>query len=269
VRISPYCDSEVVGAGTVVFSHGFTVAGFESRRMFLDLANRLAARGIAAVLFDYRGSGYSDLAFDEMTLESELEDLQAVLAVVAEPRPRPLVVWAMSLGTAIAAKHVHDHPGTLDALVLWGSAAGLPRRWHDRYAARLAEGTPLLHKSGLPVTRRLVESSRGFDIEDNLRGSTLPLLFVHGTNDEAADVSLVEDMLPRLRRHVDTVILPGGNHGFHHQPETYERAATMSVGWIEQLTTCDATGGDQHIRTASRDPLSRLLRDTVGTRLHQ
>lgn len=45
---------------TVIFSHGFTADGAESHRMFLRMADRYNALGIATIKFDYFGCGYSD-----------------------------------------------------------------------------------------------------------------------------------------------------------------------------------------------------------------
>ena len=62
---------------TVILSHGFTVDGTESHRIFLRMADRYNAAGITTVNFDYFGCGYSDGDFSEFS--------QTLLAAQNEP----------------------------------------------------------------------------------------------------------------------------------------------------------------------------------------
>ena len=226
-------------SGRVVFSHGFTVPGFESRRMFLDAAERLAARGIPGTLFDYRGSGYSDLAFEEMTLHTEQEDLGLVLEAVRGTQDGPIVVWAMSLGTAIAAKVAGDSPELVDALAFWCSSFDTYERWVDRYSADLeAGGGEIFIPAGFKVTSSLLDSVKDFDLTQDLARSTVPLLLVHGTDDDSTDLGRVQRSTKKLSRPFDLVVIEGGNHGFKNQPEQFEVATAQTLDWIE-ARICD------------------------------
>ncbi len=219
--------------GCVVFSHGFLVPGFESRRMFIDMAGRLAAAGVQSALFDYRGSGYSDLSFEEMTLDTELEDLKVVLAAVRERASGPIIVWGMSLGTAIAARAAAEDPGAIDALAFWCGSFETYERWSERYREPFeAGGGETLIPAGFKVTERLVESTKSFDLQTHLSRTSCPLLMVHGTEDGSTDIARATRGMDRAQRDMDRVIIEGGNHGFKNQPEHYERALGATLDWI-------------------------------------
>src|ERR1700732_2116225 len=108
-----------------IFSHGFSVDGTESRRMFIEISNELSDLGYPCILFDYRGNGYSDLAFEDMTFDSQIEDLNAVMDFARKEFPDyKLAVWGMSFGCAVAA-HAASQRSDLSLLVLWCLSADL------------------------------------------------------------------------------------------------------------------------------------------------
>ena len=58
----------------VLLLHGFTGQRIEAGFMFVKLARALCERGLAAVTFDFRHSGESDGAFENMLVTGELAD---------------------------------------------------------------------------------------------------------------------------------------------------------------------------------------------------
>lgn len=229
-------------SSAVVFSHGFTVPGFESRRMFVDAAERLTSEGISSLLFDYRGSGYSDLAFEEMTLYTEFEDLRQVLSTARSEGATRVVVWAMSLGTVVAAKAAREDPTSVDALVFWGSSVDTFQRWTKRYLQDLDEGGGQIYlPAGFKMTKPLLESVRDFDLTTNLQHTSAPLLMVHGTEDDSTCIDLAVQCMDNIRRPLDRLIVQGGNHGFKFQPDKYEEAMHVTLDWVLARSRDDAT----------------------------
>ncbi len=66
----------------VMLLHGFTGQALEPHRFFAHIARALAANGIAAFRFDYRGSGNSEGDFSEMTAQREVQDARAALRLL-------------------------------------------------------------------------------------------------------------------------------------------------------------------------------------------
>ncbi|SEI74537.1 hypothetical protein SAMN04488058_101499 [Deinococcus reticulitermitis] len=116
------------GWPSVALLHGFTGNRVENHRSFVLLARRLAASGVAALRFDFRGSGESQGDFSEMTVTGEVEDAGAACAYLRRQPgldPERVMLLGFSMGglvAALAAPQVRPH-----RLALWAPA--LPELW--------------------------------------------------------------------------------------------------------------------------------------------
>lgn len=219
----------------VIFSHGFTVPGFESRRMFVDAADRLVEKGWTATLFDYRGNGYSDLDFSEMTIQTEVEDLNVVLDYVRSlvGPDAWLALWGVSLGTAIAAEVAAQREDQLDGLVEWCLSANLHARFAPRYAEDFAARGYTILPAGYTVRPSFVESMLRIDTHATLRGLALPRLFVHGDQDDLTPIELAEQAVREAMGDTTFHRVRGGVHSFKAQPPQYEEAISRTFEWLE------------------------------------
>ncbi len=110
--------------GAVLIVHGLG----EHIGRHAHVAAHLAARGWDVHGFDLRGHGASPGPRGVIRAADDLlDDLGRVLAVVRGEAPRPLVLLGHSLGGLLAAQHVAEGRGGVDALVLSSPAldAGL------------------------------------------------------------------------------------------------------------------------------------------------
>ena len=64
----------------VVIMHGFT--GNKNETLLSQIAEGLQTRGIGSVRFDFNGHGESEGRFQDMTIENEIADCKAVVAMV-------------------------------------------------------------------------------------------------------------------------------------------------------------------------------------------
>lgn len=221
---------------SVIFSHGFSVAGFESRRMFLEIADLVVDNGYASVLFDYRGSGYSDLAFEEMTLQTEMEDLKTVSGYVKEKLfPNiPFVVWGMSFGAGVASI-VMANDEQVRGIILWCLSADLYNRYKKRLGPDIeAKGFTYTDK-GFRVKSTFLDSLIQNDVHDAIAAIRAPLLLVHGDSDTVAPVELSLRAFEIAKCPKRIELIPGGVHGFKSQPSQYNNAVATSINWLNSL----------------------------------
>jgi pimeloyl-ACP methyl ester carboxylesterase len=217
----------------VIFSHGFTVPGFESRRMFLDIAARIVGLDMGAILFDYRGSGYSDRTFEDITIHDEITDLRIVLEYTESLYAKvPIALWGMSLGTAVAAEVAAVRPDRVEALIMWCVSTRLHERFRSRYdAKRLAEGRLYL-PSGFLVTERFVDALADVDTLGAISRLHMPKLFVTGTADEQTSAELAREAFGAAPEPKVLCLIPDGNHGFKGQPELFDESVSSSLEWL-------------------------------------
>ncbi|MCY1009336.1 alpha/beta fold hydrolase [Nannocystis pusilla] len=106
--------------GAVLLAHGLK----DHSARYAELAQHLAAQGLAVHAFDLRGHGRSAGERARAALGEYVADLTVVATQVRAAEPGlPLFVFGHSMGGAIATTYALEHPGELQGLVL--SAAAL------------------------------------------------------------------------------------------------------------------------------------------------
>ncbi len=169
----------------VCFFHGFTGNKAEAHRIFVATAEELVKRGIAALRFDFRGSGDSEGEFVDMTFSSEVSDaLKAVEYLQSRNDISSIAVLGLSMGGAIAAT-VAGELEDLKAVVLW-SAVG---NFMDCY---VGDNVKEAAKNGFPIEWGGYQIGEDFVLDivkhkpfESISKTKAPVLIVHGTKDMA------------------------------------------------------------------------------------
>jgi len=217
-----------------VFSHGFSVDGTESYRLFIELSDALSSHGYPSVLFDYRGSGYSDLAFEDMTFDTELADLNAVVNFARERFPdHHIALWGMSFGCAVTAC-VASRRSDISFMVLWCLSAEIHRRYREKLGVEIEERGYTYIDKGFKVKREFLESLKGRDVYAAIKDSSITSLLVHGDADTTASIELSRTAHKLAPDNTTLREIKGGNHGFKLQPAQYKEAVEITLGWIRQ-----------------------------------
>ena len=195
----------------LVLGHG---AGAGMRHHFLDgVARALAAEGIATLRYEFpymqRGSKRPDIP---PILQATVRAAVNAAGLLAEGVP--LFAGGKSMGgrmTSLAQAERVLHG--VEGLVF----LGFP-----------------LHPAGAPAV------SRG----DHLAQVHLPMLFLQGTRDRLADLTLLRPVLAPLGSRVSLVVLEGGDHDFRvgyrdgpRQEEVLAWLAREVAGWVGRVAT--------------------------------
>ena len=139
------------------------------------LMPNLLEGGFNVLLFDYRGYGRSS---GRATVTGVVTDTLAAARYHDEIRPKhlPSILFGFSLGGAIAGQVVRQYP--FDGLILQSTFSTLPA------VTRVAFPRLPLH----------LVSGRAFDTVRVLRTLRIPLLILHGTEDEACPCWMADAM---------------------------------------------------------------------------
>lgn len=203
--------------------HGFTGQRMEPHQLFVKTARALARTGIAALRFDFRGSGESEGDFKDVTVSGEIEDGRESLRFLGAQRevdPNRLGVLGLSMGGFVASSLAVEDP-RVKAMVLWAAGAQAYRMF-PRY----------VHLTG-PNREQWVRQGR-WDFGGNVLGSGFledlekresPLsrlsafagkaLVLHGDADASVPVSEAEAYRKALGRKAKVHILKNADHTFN------------------------------------------------------
>lgn len=166
--------------GAVLLCHPHTLnGGTMGAGLVPVLADALARAGFTVLRFDFRGAGSSEGSFGHGT--GELLDVDAAVAYLREAAPDlPLVLVGWSFGAAVSLRWLVDR-GDADGWLGIAVALGM-------------------EELGVPKVSA-----------DELRGLTVPLSFVHGTDDDVAPLYRVR-ALTILTDHAELHPIDGGSH---------------------------------------------------------
>jgi len=102
----------------IILAHGFNVDKDELG-IFVHLANRLQEDGYAVFRFDFSAHGESEGEQIDITITSEIKDLENVIDYVANNSYLKIGVLAASFGASIAPLLSQDYLNKMSALCLW------------------------------------------------------------------------------------------------------------------------------------------------------
>jgi pimeloyl-ACP methyl ester carboxylesterase len=182
-------DGDRLPVPAVLLFHGFTANKLQEHRLFLKISRALCERGVAAIRFDFSGSGESDGDFEEMTVSGELREAHALLdRVLADGRvdATRVSVLGLSMGGLVGGILAGERPADVHRLVLL-AAAGNMRELIARGVGEAPErrGDILYDAGGNLVGWSFYDDLMTIDGFSRAAPYSGPVLLVHGTNDES------------------------------------------------------------------------------------
>lgn len=230
----------------VVICHGFK--GFMDWSFFPHLAELLAARGFAAVRFNFSGAGVlpgedrvSDLdAFRDDTYSREVEELEAVLEAIeggagrgnagggglGDERlaegPVGLVGHSRGGGVALLAAAGERFRERIGSLVTWNAIGEADRFSPEQKEAWRRDGELEVVNSrtgqrlamGVGLLDDLERNREALDLIAAAGRRTAPWLIVHGEADETVPVAEAHRLREAAAPPADLLTIPGGGHTF-------------------------------------------------------
>ena len=241
----------------VILLHGFK--GFMRWGFFPEIARRIAERGLAAVRYDASGSGvgedgesFTELeAFARNTLSREIEDLERIRAWIGSGdvdgiEPDDASLLGHSRGGGLALIHAAER-GDCRRVVTWSAVATFDRFDDEAKALWRSTGSlPILNartgqelRLDVSALEDLEAHRERFDVATACRRIGVPVLLVHGSDDETvplAECRRLADAIDRRHRRVLEVAGAGHTFGIRHPmeqtTESFERAAEATLDML-------------------------------------
>jgi alpha-beta hydrolase superfamily lysophospholipase len=228
----------------VVLAHGIT-ADMDEGGMFGRLADALAAAGLTALRFSFRGHGRSGGTQQGVTVAGEMLDLQAVIAETGNADAGRLFVVAASFGavaTLLSLPYLEDR---LSGLVLWNPVLDLSRTFVKPelpwgMANFSSDAQRQLHTDGyltidgqFRLGRVIFSEFSRYNPVSCFQASKVPALIVHGDRDSYVSFEIAQEAA-RARADCSFHAIAGSDHGFDGR-EHEDEAITVTVSWLTAL----------------------------------
>lgn len=164
----------------------------------LQLAMGFQRMGMAVFLVDYRGYGQSGGPFpNEQRVYEDGEAAWKYLTQVRQIEPRTIRVFGHSLGGAIALELATRHPEMGGVIV------------QNTFTSMRAMVDEVKHYGWLPVDWVLTQR---FDSLAKVRSLQVPLLVIHGQNDELVPFQMGRALYDASPGPKVFMVIPGGEH---------------------------------------------------------
>ena len=220
----------------IVMIHGFKGDKDEHGR-FVEAARRFCEEGFYVLRFDCRGTGESDGKFEDMTIDSEVEDLMNAINFLRKQNVNKIGVLGLSLGGEIAI--LTATKSDIEALVLWApvtSSSIWKRGFSEKQVQELrSKGTTIVYsrKTGKPwvIGYGFFESAIHTKVEDALTKIKCPTLIIHGDKDTTVPLECSQLAIKKIKAVKELRVITGANHGFY---EHLNEIINLSVEWFKK-----------------------------------
>lgn len=173
----------------VLLLHGWNGSMDEVGDLYADLAEALAARGIASLRFNFSGEGERENYLVTSTLQSRISESEGAFELLRSELPDASYgVVGFSLGGLTAMEVVGLHPAWFQSMVLWSAAQEMRMTGAPAYdaavRAAVAEGQGTFTSyAEITLTREFVLSFIGVMAGQHLANYPGALLTIRGDAD--------------------------------------------------------------------------------------
>lgn len=221
----------------VVLCHGIPLSAPDpSDGGYALLSRNISSKGFATVFFNLRGTGDSGGNFHVGGWYSDLESVMRFTREELAGSFKRVFLAGFSAGGALSLKYAAEHGGVsgVAAFAAPATFTGLFPRERLVEFLEIAREVGIIRESDFPADPESfyleLESNAALDYVAGV--SPVPLLLVHGEDDEMVPVNDAKALFGAAGEPGELVLLPGGMHRLRKDPRTVD----CLLDWIGQLT---------------------------------
>ncbi len=221
-----------------LFAHCFTCN--KNLNAVRNIGRALTQRGIAVLRFDFTGLGESEGDFADTNFSSNIQDLEAAAAWMAEAHEAPSLLVGHSLGGA-AVLHAAERLDAVQAVATIGAPSDARHVAHlfAEQADRIAEkGLAEARIGGRPFTikKQFLEDIEEHHMQDVLGRLRKALLFMHAPQDRIVAIENAARLYQAAHHPKSFVSLDGADHLLSDKADsTY--AGEVIATWAERYVS--------------------------------
>lgn len=206
------------------------------------VARALAGVGLASYCVAFRNGGPEAGDTTRMSVMTEVDDLEAVLAAARSGAggweavdSRRIVLHGVSQGGAVSTITAARHPDEVAGLALWYPAFSITDDLHQAFGS-LDEVPETLTAGQYNLGRVYVEDMWDYDVYADMPRYTSPVLIVHGTADATSPFSYSERAVQTFPD-AELVTIDGAGHGF--SGSAWDRAMGSTAAYLQRIGVLD------------------------------
>ncbi len=223
----------------IIACHGFVETKMGDRSRFLvDFAQYTVEHNLSVFRFDFAGCGDSEGKFVDLTIASELEDLQAAIDVVSTKvgiDSQRIGVFGQCLG-AVTAIRAGSRDPRVHKVVAWAPFAnfanallGLVGEEAFQILQQGGEAEFIYRGQLFQCGPRILSESSNLDMFEEMDQIHKPLLVIHGTEDSVVSITEVEKLIDFAQGtpgEKKLVVIEGAHHSFpYHRDKLFALAS--------------------------------------------
>lgn len=224
----------------VIMAHGFA-SDKTARGRTEFLASALNQSGLDALAFDFSGCGESD--DERITVDKQVDDLNAAIAYVKERGYRQIALFGHSLGSLVCLKCYQ--PDIVTMVLIGALTHPLAYNWTEFMSSEQRkqmeeEGCAAIHKETgsrrtVIVDQQLIKDIEGIDPQEVLARVTCPVLIIHGNHAEDKQELLFLKGSKKAMAYLSSESkLEVIEEASHHFMEHLDSLAELTVDWFTE-----------------------------------
>jgi len=221
----------------VILGHCFTCSRHTG--VLRAIAQRLSDEGFMALRFDFSGNGQSEGDFAASSYSGYIAEIGAAMAFMRKRGAEWIGLAGHSMGAAVAILAAVRHPGVKAVCTLAGRLSGLepasfltPSQREE--LARSGEVSFTSRGRRLRLRRDFFADAGRYSMAESIAVLKIPLLVVHGQEDEIIAVSNAFAAHRHKPENTDLLIVPGADHMFS-QTGNRNRVAEDVSRWFSRM----------------------------------
>lgn len=224
----------------VIMCHGIR-SGKEEHGNFTKLAKVLNENKIDSFRFDFRGHGENDSDFSIVTIEGEINDLEATINIVSNLGYKNIILLGASFGGGTVSLIDTSKYKNILGLILWYPCLvyketdifcqeNLDKAFEDGFF----ETKSMKTGKTFIFSKELMLQTTKYKPYEALIVNPLPKFFVHGDNDKNVYYSSVEKCAKECKNST-LLTIENGTHGFFDNDEHFEKVLNKTLEYIKGL----------------------------------
>ncbi|MCM1330728.1 MAG: lysophospholipase [Ruminococcus sp.] len=202
----------------------------------LDYAEEFARRGLAAYCFDFRGGGggKSDGRTEEMSVMTEVSDLEAILSDAANwefVNADKITLFGESQGGIASAIAAARHTDEVAGLILAYPAFLVSDAVRELYNSP-DEVPESIYFNWITVGRPYVVDMLDYDVYSEIGNYEKKVLLMHGDADGIVPISY-SDRAAEVYSDVSYYVLKNAGHGFYGK--AFDEAMTYILNYLREI----------------------------------